>query len=547
MSDLSRRDLLRILSLSGGSAVLGPLAGRGGSPGAPSNTPLDVAVVGAGVSGVYAAWRLIDEAHRRAGGRLAVAVFEQSDRVGGRVHSVTPSGMPHLCAEMGAMRFPSTHTLVVELVKHLGLPQKPFPVTGQENRLYLRGRRFRQRDWNLPGVLPYSLPEADRRKSVDDLLIEGIEHYVPAARTLDARAWDRLKETPLLDGKPLADQSFWNLLLRAKGAETLHMIRDAGGYGSFYRSWNAGEMMSWVMADFLGNPRYWTLRDGYDSLPREMARRFTALGGSLWTGHRLRHLDLVSRSESPWIRLGFTDSRGEEVAVHHARHVILALPRRAVELLDPSSFLWEAPRLREDLRSVSPQPAAKIFLGYPQPWWTDLGLRDGRSITDLPIRQCYYMGTEGEQPGADPSNRSSLLMASYHDDAEESYWRAFQTLSAPGELQASDALVAEAHRQIGELHGAERIPEPSLALYKDWTQDPFGGAWHFWNVHTRPMEVIPRMRQPLPDIPLYLCGEAWSTDQGWVRGALQTAERLLEERFGLSRPSWLPDDVYLGP
>ena len=49
-----------------------------------------------------------------------------------------------------------------------------------------------------------------------------------------------------------------------------------------------------------------------------------------------------------------------------------------------------------------------------------------------------------------------------------------------------------------------------------------------------------------PDERVFICGEAYSINQGWVEGALQTAELMLEEHFGLKRPSWLPSDYSLG-
>ena len=41
---------------------------------------------------------------------------------------------------------------------------------------------------------------------------------------------------------------------------------------------------------------------------------------------------------------------------------------------------------------------------------------------------------------------------------------------------------------------------------------------------------------------VFLCGEAYSVSQGWVEGALNTAERMLEEHFGLPRPAWVHPD-----
>ncbi len=79
----------------------------------------------------------------------------------------------------------------------------------------------------------------------------------------------------------------------------------------------------------------------------------------------------------------------------------------------------------------------------------------------------------------------------------------------------------------------------------DWSRDPFGGAYHTWRVGERSWEVMPRIRKPLPG-PLFICGEAWSLDQGWINGALQTAERVLRDHFGLQQPGWLPGSVPLG-
>jgi hypothetical protein len=46
------------------------------------------------------------------------------------------------------------------------------------------------------------------------------------------------------------------------------------------------------------------------------------------------------------------------------------------------------------------------------------------------------------------------------------------------------------------------------------------------------------MTQPVADFPCYICGEAYSTNQTWVEGALQTAEIVLKH-LGLAKPSWI--------
>jgi monoamine oxidase len=250
---------------------------------------------------------------------------------------------------------------------------------------------------------------------------------------------------------------------------------------------------------------------------------------------------------------------------YRARHVVLALPRRAMELLDSDSFIFADGSFRNLLATVRPVPAAKAFLGYDEPWWQELGITAGRTITDLPIRQTYYFGTEGDQPGADPANRASLLMATYDDGVNAAYWSGFlkQEPASPGSAQyvrdgagpapsdtgLSERAVAELQRQLRLIHGpSASIGEPTVAMFADWERDPYGGGWHFWEIGARPWEIVPRMREPFPGVNLSVCGEAYSTDQGWVDGALLTAEQVVQQRFQVPWPtSWLPSDTRLGP
>ena len=99
--------------------------GRVVREGEPVELELDIAVVGGGVSGVYSAWRL-QEAH---GNSERIALFEYSNRIGGRIFTVTMPGLPNVKAELGGMRYiKDQHPVVTSLIDHLRLATKPFPM-----------------------------------------------------------------------------------------------------------------------------------------------------------------------------------------------------------------------------------------------------------------------------------------------------------------------------------------------------------------------------------------------------------------------------------
>jgi monoamine oxidase len=107
-------------------------------------------------------------------------------------------------------------------------------------------------------------------------------------------------------------------------------------------------------------------------------------------------------------------------------------------------------------------------------------------------------------------------------------------------------LVETVSAQLAPMHDPVEIPKPYWASFADWTMN-YGGGWHFWNPGLAVGDYIGRVRHPVSDAPVYICGEAYANEQGWVEGTLKSAEHVLQEHFGLKWPKWLPAEYYLGP
>src|ERR1043166_9261375 len=105
---------------------------------------------------------------------------------------------------------------------------------------------------------------------------------------------------------------------------------------------------------------------------------------------------------------------------------------------------------------------------------------------------------------------------------------------------ATEAMVERAHAQLMEMHGVKYAPGPYHAHFVDWTVDPFGGGWHQFKSGSRENEYIPYMQHPMEEESIFVVGECRSDGQGWVQGALNTSEAMLQDRLGLTWPDWLP-------
>lgn len=505
------------------------------------STRVNIAIVGGGVSGLYSAWRL-KEAHPKQ----SIVVYESDSRTGGRLLSAIPPKMKKLRAELGGMRFLSTHRIVEGLATLLTLDVQPFPVSEPNNIAYLRGFHFRRADLNRDLPLPYRLTAREREKSIGELMVGALDDIVPGiSKTPPER---RLAKTyaSSFHGRPLNEWGFWNALFRVLSAEAYQFVVDASGYDTTVSNWNAADAIPWFLGDFGTDVIYRFPREGMQSIPDGIRARFEKLGGTVSTGHTATR---IARSGKT-IRIEFAGKPTVE-----ADEVVLAMPRRALELVDLRElFADKMDDVNELIGSVTPQPLFKLFACYDRPWWTErLGISQGQTTTDIPIRQTYYFGTEGKQPGGDPKNTSSLLMATYDDGRNIKYWIGFLREERPKpypggggsiEWQRNPAplpMIDEVHRLIAEVHGLSPadIPKPYAAAYRDWSTDPFGGGYNLWKIHANSIAVARDIVAPVKGLRAFICGEAYSHDQGWVEGALETAEDMLKRCFGLKEPAWL--------
>ena len=522
--------------------------------------PLDVAIVGAGVSGVYSGWRLVT-----AGKRTGVTVFEASGRVGGRLLSVDPPGIDNMVAELGGMRIlPAVQPRIAQLLKELnrGRGEKietyPFPVDEPANIAYLRGVHLRLQDFTTrPELVPYRLNFLERGHTAGQIIVNAIEQIVPGITAPGLSEYKRrqMARNCVFGGKPLYQQGFWQVLLRVISGEAYMLGLDAGGYQSTMSNWNAADAIPWYLSDFGVDPEYEGFKRGFQQVPLKLAKEFRNAGGKVEHGRQLTGFEVAP--DKTLVTLRF--SEGDDV---QARRLVLAMPRRSLDLVRPGSPFLQQTAVRELVESVTPRPLFKLFTTYDYPWWIPAGVQAGRTVTDLPVRQTYYWPTDQGKPAL---TGPAMLMASYDDGLNIGFWDGFRPKRGVGWRENAErplnleyfhgraegdpatagldwyrylaprAMVNELQRQLAVIHGLSYTPDVLEAAFHDWGDDPYGGGWNSWNIGVQSWDVIQRIVQPEDGVPVYVCGEAYSDAQGWVEGALQTADLMLQ-KFGITPP-----------
>ena len=520
----------------------------------------DVVIVGAGISGLYCAYRLLT-----ADPSTKVVILDRLNRVGGRLDTdiVTiydAAGNPvQVKDEEGGMRFNQSATELLALLDELGMgdQQVPFPMGDDNNLYHLRGRTFTVAQAaagkNALWSQIYNLRPAEQHKSPDDIrtavydfLVTSNGAEVPADPSPEF--WQRFRLDFTFQGTPLKDWGLW-ALYRAYGLseECIAMCADTAGFAApFYSLVSAGEAYQ-LLEDFPADPQFSTLRDGFGSLPATVAGQVEALGGII------RLSVCVDSIERTAVGLIVTVAGPSGDTPITCDHLILALPATALQQLQAKSPALNqvgnphADSLAADLRTVVPMRLCKVNLYYTDAWWRDGSdpqsphVANGPSFTDLPMGAVYAFNpmVAGEVDGPAP-------LTIYCDFTKTNFWETLQSLEpkfdSPLQRQheqdpevmfpASQAMVDEATRQLNEMFGVS-IPPPVLTSFRLWSgEHQFGYAYHQWARHADDRSVIARMISPVDNV--YVCNEAFSDDQGWVNGSLRSCNLVLGNHFGIA-------------
>ena len=198
-------------------------------------------------------------------------------------------------------------------------------------------------------------------------------------------------------------------------------------------------------------------------------------------------------------------------------------------------------------------------MAYEFPWWESVGVDAGRSVTDLPVRQCLLLG-HGQGARRRPTTarraarqlrrqteRRLLGRARASSQPHAVRARRIAHRGDPGSQEWHDAAAprrwsTRSTARCASCTTSATRRRPYAAAYIDWGSDPFGGGVNFWNVGARSWEVDRRRSSSRSaDMPVYICGEAYSNGQGWVEGALETAEMVLQQHLGLEAPTGMGD------
>jgi len=496
--------------------------------------------------------------------------------------------------ELGGMRYvqwnPDTaqgHQLVTKTIEMLGLNSLvvDFETTGNP-LFYLRDRRFYGDDVvNKSVKAPYNTGANDKPS---DNLATHISKLMTGTRDLRTRAAQcefyssgtlpkDVNSFVYSKDDVVGNVGYWNFFYDQAGNEGYEYYGDAGGYTSNVIAWNAADAAIYN-GEFAPGGAFKTLSRGYSAL---FARLYYAASTEAFNNGINFTLTQNTRLHSIWL-----ETIGGHLIPHYrtapasqpfsapsapltANYVFLCMPPRSVELVANATryldmtgkvdFLNHA-GVQNYLESVILQPSYKVAMFFDHPWWTSAKFPPklanhvyGPTVTDIALRQVYYFGNNGT---ATPPVYG--LLASYDDMEFTTFWQQMQLsgkerrkvplsqdyqpllgpAKAPAEMERMLRLeLAKVHFTKWPPDG-NQVPPPLETSFLNWGLNPFGAGYHGWSSHYDIGAVMQNIRTPTYmatglNAGVFIVGEAFSNDQGWVEGAFCTAESVLVDFLGL--------------
>ena len=491
-------------------------AGLGSIPAEKHGT--EVAVIGAGIAGIVAAYELM-----KLG--LRPQIYE-ADRIGGRLRSEAFKDGDGTFAELGAMRFPSSSAALFHYIDKVGLKTAPFPnplsAAAHSTLIELGGKEYyANRNTDLPPMF------------------QEVEQAWAAA--LDEGAHFAALQAAILARKPGAIKSVWNPLVSRLDEESFYgFIAKSGAFrrlgfrarevfgqvGFGTGGWDTDypnsilEILRVVATGAEEDQQ--TILGGCEQLPRRLWAHapehcvFWPAGTSLASLHgNTPRPGVVRIAPGEDHRIAVTDRYGNThafaAAVVTCQVWLLSARIDCAESLFHHD-LWMAMERSHYMQS------SKTFVMVDRPFWRDVDPATGRDVMSMTLSDRMTRGSYLIDNG--PGRRGVICLSyTWNDDA-------IKWISLP--LDERVRLMLHSLRQIyPKVNISEHIIGAPITV--SWESDPnFMGAFKanlpgHYRYQRRLFSHFMQDGLPPHQRGIFLAGDDISWTAGWAEGAVTTA------------------------
>lgn len=494
-------------------------------------------IVGAGVSGLYCAYKLAKERPD-----AKIVVLEKLSRIGGRIQ--TGQYRSHVL-EYGPMRFePKLQKRFGSLMQELGIQVKEFPpYTCPHTKPDLNTLTFEEvAAINKYATLPpaFALLKHGLSKILEDQWdVDGDDINDP---NRDARkTW--LKKEGMFQGRYLYQHGLWDTLAHVLSKNALDFLLQKGTfYHMLELNPNAADQICFML-DILAtaNDHLVTVDGGsekiIDKLKEVLEKNKNvmikkSISVKRFTDHpiRMENFKVGHDWKTPiTVEAIYTDLITDEVLpeTYVADHVIFTCQKKAYRYIEGFNH-----SIRRALDNVMVVKLFKVFVIFENPPYTKETIPLPNTNADkIPCRELHY--------DYDEKHNTGMIMI-YGDMPTINYWRGFHSRESVFPIgdkndHLKNHLAHYLRKLFAEDHPTTKSTSktlPQKIIYysiMDWSHAPYHAGVHLWKPGVVSEHIIQFLSSFGEKRTLHICGETYSDYQGFIEGGLRTVDNVVHD------------------
>ena len=461
-----------------------------------SKSPKHVTVIGAGISGLVAASLLIEAGHQ-------VTIIEANNRIGGRIYTKREPFINNQYIDLGAMRIPSFHYLVIEYIKKFNLQVNEFINSTPNDLIYINNVLTNAKNYETnPDQLMFNVSPSERGKTASELLLSAVGPVIDFINQDPDKNWDIVIKQ--YDHYSMANFLKYNPVGVSLSTEAIDMIETMVGLEGFSElAFTA--ILREVLVLLTKDLKLYEISGGTDHLINGFLPQTK---NNIITNQRVKKI--IQQESKVTI---YTENQ-----ILNTEHqltsdfVISTIPYTLLNFVDLLPFESVSYNKRKVIRKIHYANSTKIGLQFKTRFWEKYGLHGGKITTDLPIKFAYF-----PSHGQGMSDDTGIMLASYTWEDDSSIW--------DNMTQAERIKIAL--NDLSYIFGDQVFSEFLIGYSHNWSQFPYsGGAF----VMYKP-DQIKELGQYIgtPEGRIHFAGSHSSTTPGWIQGAIEAGVRTAYE------------------
>ena len=416
-------------------------------------------IIGGGLSGIYTAYK-----YQKKYPKAKILLLECQDRLGGRIYTYEDDIYGKI--EAGAARFLPEHKHVIQLIHELNLESHINPIPP---------------DIGYEPIHPINLPHTPKD-------ITNLNKII-------------LKQANKTPREVLQNTIFMDFVKKVLPAPEAQLYYDSFGYTSELTFMNAYDTVELIKNHFISK-HFLNLKGGLSQIINKLETKLrTKPNIDIKTKHQVSDIEYNEQDQ-----LFHVESHNK---TFQGRSCICTFNKEIVE-----HFHIFKP-IKSYLKYIKNLPLCRIYTKFSlntetnEPWFN---LYSGLTPR-IEVKGRHKFTTNNQLRMVIPMNAElGTAMISYSDNHyAKSWYKLYKT-------KGIDAVNQKLHKLIQESVPNTHIPKPSHTKIFYWEH-----AVAYYGKGFDSTTMLDKIKQPYPDIPLYLCGENYSEKNNqWMEGALDT-------------------------